>query len=236
MGEKANIFDQPEWRNRRRVFRDRAHAGGVLAVMLRRYRESGARLLAIPAGGVPVAAVVAAELSLPLDAAVVSKITLPWSTESGYGAVAFDGSLQLNGDLIRRLALPPQTVQEGIARTREKVRRRHARLRGARPPLEFRGATAIVVDDGLASGVTMQVAIAALHRAGAREVVVAVPTGHEESVARVAQQADAVFCANVRGGGRFAVADAYEQWSDVSEDEAARLLAAAAARSAPLPA
>ena len=83
------IHDLPELRNRAQVFRDRAHAGDVLAGMLSAFAGSGALVLGIPAGGVPVAATVATTLGLELDAAVVSKILLPWTTEAGYGAVAW---------------------------------------------------------------------------------------------------------------------------------------------------
>ena len=90
------------------------------------------------------------------------------------------------------------------------------------PDLE--GRTVIVVDDGLASGMTMLVAVQALRRAGAQQVVAAVPTGHLESVRRVSSEVDGLVCANVRSGWSFAVADAYDRWHDVSEDEAAALL------------
>ena len=98
-----NFFDIPEFRNRTAVFRSREHAGEVLSEMLMQYKNTEAVVFAIPAGGVPVGAVVAAELQLPLDIAVVSKITLPWNTEAGYGAVAFDGTVRLNEDMASRL-------------------------------------------------------------------------------------------------------------------------------------
>src|SRR3989344_8560714 len=104
----GKIFDLPEMRNRGQVFRDRTQAGDVLARMLGALRGTDALILAIPAGGVPVASGVANQLNLPLDLAVVSKITLPWSPESGYGAVAFDGAVRLNQELIAVLGLGPE--------------------------------------------------------------------------------------------------------------------------------
>jgi len=182
-------------------------------------------LLAIPAGGVPVAAAIAQRLALPLDLAVVSKIALPWNTESGYGAVAFDGSVHLNDRLVRQLGLSRKEIEQGIARTREKVKRRDAALRAGRSLATVRTSHVVLVDDGLASGFTLRAAIAALRATGAAAISVAVPTAHESSAGAVVEAVDAVHCPNVRSGRRFAVADAYERWSDVDERTVAALLA-----------
>lgn len=215
----------PELAERTRVFRDRAHAGEVLAGMLAPALPAGAVVVAIPAGGVPVGAEVARRLDLPLDLAVVSKILLPWDTEAGYGAVAFDGSVRLNDPLVAALGLTPQTVEAGIAATRERVARRVRTLLPAGPRPDLRTAAAVLVDDGLASGFTMLVAVEALRRGGAAAVLVAVPTGHLDALERLAPHVDRVFCANVRSGRSFAVADAYRSWTDVSEDEVRAILA-----------
>ena len=209
-----------------RVFEDREAAGKVLAGLLETYRETGALVLGIPAGGVSVGAVIARTLGLELDVAVTSKITLPWNTEMGYGAVAFDGTVLLNEEVLAGLGLTDRQVQEGIEKTRAKVARRLRLLRGDRPPPAVAGRTCILVDDGLATGSTMRVAAMVLQRAGAGNLVVAVPTGHVRAVLRLARHADVVYCANVRSGQAFAVADAYHHWYDVSEAEAAEVLAA----------
>jgi len=219
------IYDLPQLRNSFHVFRDRADAGMHLANMLEGCRGSGALVMAVPAGGVPVGVTVARELELALDLAVVSKITLPWSTESGYGAVAFDGTVMLNEKLLPDLGLSDDQIQEGITRTREKVRRRSRELRGDQPIPELSGRTVILVDDGLASGFTMKVAVQALRNQRCREILAATPTAHEQAAASVAQVAEAVYCPNLRHGWQFAVADAYEEWYDVSEDEVRALLA-----------
>jgi putative phosphoribosyl transferase len=222
MGRKTlhTIIERTDLRERSHVFRDRAHAGSVLAEMLDAYYQSDALVLAIPAGGVPVAAEIAQRLKIPLDVAVVSKITLPWNTEAGYGAVAFDETVRLNEDLVPRLGLTEEQIQEGIGQTTQKVRNRVKKFRGDRPFLDLSKRSAILVDDGLATGFTMLVAIEALRNAGAREICVAVPTGHWKALQRMAQEAEAVYCANIRSGFSFAVADAYEQWTDVVEEEA----------------
>ena len=213
----GNVFDLPEMRNRGQVFRDRIHAGDVLAWMLSALRGTDALILAIPAGGVPVASEVAKKLSLSLDLAVVSKITLPWSTESGYGAVAFDGSVRLNQELIAVLGLRPEAVQDGITRTKEKVERRLRQLRGDPYLPDLRHRTIILIDDGLASGFTLLTAVEAIRRLAADKIIVAIPTGHANAAARIAAEVDSLYCPNIREGMSFAVADAYEQWTDVDE-------------------
>jgi putative phosphoribosyl transferase len=219
----ANIIERPDLRERTHIFRNRLHAGEVLAEMLSSYSKTDAIVLAIPAGGVPVAAAIAERLHIPLDVAVVSKITLPWNTEAGYGAVAFDGTMRLNEDLVAHLGLTKEQIQEGIDETTQKVLRRVRRFRGDWPFPDLTKRRAILVDDGLASGFTMLVAVEALRKAGARQICVAVPTGHRSALPRMTQEVEALYCANIRGGFSFAVADAYEAWSDVVEEEAIAL-------------
>jgi putative phosphoribosyl transferase len=218
-----NIIELPELRDRTRVFRDRQHAGEALAEMLSTYSKSDAIVLAIPAGGVPVAVPIAEMLHIPLDVAVVSKITLPWNTEAGYGAVAFDKTMRLNEDFLPRLGLTEEEIQQGIDQTTQKVLRRAKKFRGDWPFPDLSKHAAILVDDGLASGFTLLVAVHALRNAGAHSVCVAIPTAHESSLQRVAPEVEAVYCANIRSGLSFAVADAYAHWADVAEEEAIAL-------------
>lgn len=192
--------------------------------MLEAFRGTAAQVLGIPSGGIPVAMAVAEELHLPLEAAVVSKITLPWNTEAGYGAVAFDGTVRLNEELLPHLRLTEQQMAEGLEKTREKVARRVRKFRGDRPWSDLSGQTAILVDDGLASGFTMLVAVEAVRRLKARELLVAVPTGSADRLRKVAREVDALYCANIREGWGFAVAEAYQRWFDLEEEEAVRLV------------
>ena len=191
--------------------------------MLDAYRGSQALVLAIPSGGVPVAAEIAAALGLPLDAVPVSKVLLPWTTESGYGAVAFDGSVWIDDVARERWSLTREQIDKGIADARAKVERRNARLRGTRPLPQVEGRPVILVDDGIAAGSTMRTAIAALRKQNPQEIVVAVPTAHDRALAAIAKLADHV-CPNVRAGFSFAVADAYQIWRDLTEEEVAAIL------------
>jgi predicted phosphoribosyltransferase len=221
--DHPKIFDLLKLRNRVRVFRNRASAGKVVAGMLKEYRSSHALVMGIPAGGIAVAVEIARELHLPLDVTVVSKITLPWNTEAGYGAVSFDGTVMLNEELLSRLNLSGQEIQTGIEKTEQKVSRRVTMFRGDRPLPDFKRPI-ILVDDGLASGFTLRVAVKALRRNGATNVVLAVPTAHSESVQMILEEVEAIYCPNLRSGLSFAVADAYEQWSDLDEQEVTRIL------------
>jgi predicted phosphoribosyltransferase len=209
------VIDLPELRDRNGVFRDRVHAGKILASMLEKHAKSEALVLAIPAGGVPVAAVLSEQLSLAMDVAVVSKITLPWNTEAGYGAVAFDGTVRLNNDLVARIGLSEEEIREGIEKTSSKVARRVKKLRGEYDLPDISVHPVLLVDDGLASGFTMRVAVEAIKKAGGSHIIIAVPTGYQRSVERMATEVESIYCANVRGGRSFAVADAYERWTDV---------------------
>ena len=220
----VGIHERPDLRNKVAIFKDRTHAGNLLGNMLAPYPLEDGIVLGIPAGGVPVGLAVADVLKLPFDVAVVSKITLPWNTESGYGAVAFDGTYKLNRALIANLPLSEDQIQEGIRKTRAKVAHRSERFRGDRPFPEVKGRPVILVDDGLASGFTMRTSIDALRNAGAETLIIAVPTAHDSAVADISRLAKAVFCANVRKGHYFAVAEAYQSWHDVTEDEVIRMM------------
>jgi predicted phosphoribosyltransferase len=188
------------------------------------YGDGSALVLAVPAGGVPVAIEVARELSAGLDVAVASKLTPPQNTEVGFGAVAWDGSFRLNRRLVSSLGLTDEQMQAELTRANRKVQRRAEHLRDGADMPEMAGRPVILVDDGLATGVTMLVAAEAVGNAGATDVAVAVPTAHEDAVRRVRAEVRRVYVANLRNGHRFAVAEAYRRWHDVSEDEAARLL------------
>ena len=204
---------------------DRSHAGRLLAERLLAYRDQKVHLFAIPAGGVPVAAEIARALALPLDLIIVRKIQLPYTTEAGFGALNPAGEAIFNEELLQRIHLSPEDIATQTDKTAAVIRRREERLRGGRPYPELAGEPAIVVDDGLASGYTMRAAVQFLKRQGAGRIIAAVPTGSLRTVQDLLPLVDELLCLNVRFGWSFAVADAYQNWYDLEEEEVLEIMA-----------
>jgi putative phosphoribosyl transferase len=221
----GQLRDDPTLKDRAYVFADRTVAGERLAEMLRDFKDKPFRLFAIPAGGVPVGAAVARAFAVPLDVIIVRKIQLPWTTEAGFGALDPDGVPMFNEPLVSRLTLTPQQIEDQVAKTLANLREREARFRGGRLYPDLTGETAVIVDDGLASGYTMRAAIRFLKGKGAARLVVAVPTASDRTAQAILALVDLLVCPNIRGGLSFAVADAYENWYDVEDQEVLDLLA-----------
>jgi putative phosphoribosyl transferase len=221
----VEVLDEPSLRNRVRVFRDRFHAGEVLAEKLEAlgYAED-AYVLVIPAGGVQVASVVANRLELPLDLVVTRKLHVPWNPEAGFGAVSWDGLMFLNERLVAALGLTEEVIRLCVEEERATIERRLRKFRGDRPFPDLVGKTAIVVDDGLASGFSMMTTLRALKKREPKELVVAVPTAPRSAIELVIPYADLILCLNIRTGPYFAVADAYEVWYDLEDEDVVELL------------
>lgn len=220
MGELAeNIVELEIYRNSTRVFRDRQHAGEILAEMLVAYKDSDALVLGIAAGGVPVAAAIAQQLNLALNILIVKKITPPDNSEFGYGALAWDGEIQINRDVVAQLGLSESDVEHGIEVARNKVEARIRKFQIEDNLPEVKGRNLLLVDDGLATGTTFNTSIQSLRNQGATRIIGAVPTAHAHSAISTAKTLDALYCANIRTGYRYAVAEAYEYWHDVPDSE-----------------
>jgi predicted phosphoribosyltransferase len=221
----AEVLDEPSLRNRVRVFRDRFHAGEALAERIESlgYTED-TYLLAIPAGGVQVACILAERLGLPLDLVVTRKLHVPWNREAGFGAVSWDGLMFLNERLVAALGLTEEAIRLCVEEERTAIERRLRKFRGDRPFPDLKGKTAIVVDDGLASGFSMMTTLRALLDREPKELVVAVPTAPQSAIELVRPHADLILCLNIRTGPFFAVADAYEVWYDLEDEDVVKLL------------
>lgn len=212
---------------------DRDDAGRQLARRLTQYRgEADAIVLALPRGGVPVGSAVARELGLPLDVLVVRKLGLPMDPELAMGAVASGGAVVLNADVLRHLPPGSDAVERVKAREVAEVERRERAYRGGRAPLDVRGRLVIVVDDGLATGATMEAAVRALGSLGAYRIVVAAPVASPEAHERLSAAADDVVCLQVPAFFG-AVGQCYVNFDQTSDDEVRRLLADPAAPAAP---
>jgi putative phosphoribosyl transferase len=220
----GNLIEDPALRDRIQVFADRADAGRHLAAGLKDYRETEVALFAIPAGGVPVGAEIARTLEMPLDLIIVRKIQLPWTTEAGFGALDPGGQAIFNEDLIRRMSLSLKDIDAQVKKTTTGLEQREKRLRRGKPYDRLEGRPALVVDDGLASGYTMRAAVGFLKNQGTGKLIVAVPTASEHAVRDLLPLVDELYCPNVRGGFPFAVADAYKNWYDLTEEEVLNIL------------
>jgi putative phosphoribosyl transferase len=223
---RARLHERSELRNRQYVFKDRAHAGKVLSSMLAPEYAKAANVfvLAIPSGGVPVALEVSESLDSPMDLLIVRKLQIPGNPEAGFGAMTRHGALFLNKDLLAELHLGEAEIEEQKRIVKEELERRNALFRNGRPSPNLEGKSVILVDDGLASGYTMMVSLHEVKKRNAARTTVAVPTASLSSLHRVGDMAEEIYCANVREGGFFAVADAYEDWYDLDPDEVIRLI------------
>lgn len=208
----------------RRVFRDRAEAGRVLADLLTAYRGRGdVVVLGLARGGVPVAAEIASALGAPLDAFVVRKLGVPGHEEYAMGALAGDGHVVVNQDVVGALGISPQTVSDAAESEGHELLRREARYRHGRPPPEVTGRTVILVDDGMATGATMRAAAEVVREGRPQTLVVAVPVGTESSCRQLDGIADHVVCAELPTPFG-AVGESYTDFNQVTDAEVRRLL------------
>jgi putative phosphoribosyl transferase len=220
----SEFIEDRALRNRKYVFEDRRDAGRLLGGKLMRYKGAGALILAIPSGGLPVAAETAKALTIPLDIIVVRKVQIPFNPEAGFGAMGPDGAVILNEALMGRLMLTEEAVKAQIKKTAEVIRTRERLFRGGKPFPPCRDRSVIVVDDGLASGYTMLVALKYIKRKMPARLIAAVPTGPETTIKQIMAETDEVVCLNVRSGISFAVADAYRNWYDLRDEDVLAIL------------
>jgi putative phosphoribosyl transferase len=210
------------------IFSDRRAAGRHLAGALLRYRDHDPLVLALPRGGVPVAFEVARALGAELDVLLVRKIGAPGQEELGLGALV-DGSnpdVVWNEDAIRLVRPSQDYLAAETQRQLREIERRRRRYLGDRPPVDPRGRTVIVIDDGIATGGTVRSALRALRRAGAKRVILAVPVCPGDAVAALREEADDVVCL-AAPDPFYAVGLHYADFDQTSDEEVTALLAEA---------
>jgi putative phosphoribosyl transferase len=205
-------------------FLDRNDAGRRLAAELAVFADERPVVVALPRGGVPVAFEVARALGAPLDILAVRKLGAPGNPELGVGAVAEDGTGVLDPKSAGMLGMTQAMLDVTLAQESWELRRRVERYRDGRAPIPVSGRTVIVVDDGLATGLTDLVAVRALRKRGASRIVVAAPVGSSESVSILAEEADQVVCLTVPRH-LFGVGMWYRDFTPVSDDQVLALLA-----------
>ncbi len=204
-------------------FRDRREAGRLLAEAVARQRFDMPVVLALPRGGVPVAAEIAERLDAPLDVLVVRKLGCPGRPEFGIGAIAEGDIRVLNEPAIARLGISAEQIDAVAASETAELTRRLGRYRGRRPAVSVRGRTAIVVDDGLATGFTARAALEVVRRKEPQRLVLAVPVGSADTVAELHGFADQVVC--LRAPVRFmAIGQWYADFRQVTDAEVTGLL------------
>ncbi len=200
-------------------FRDRAQAGQILAEKLEgRLTGADSIVLALPRGGVPVAAEVARRLGAPLDIFLVRKLGAPGHEELAIGAIASGGEPFLNQDLIAALHLSPTQVEKIIARENAELRHRERLLGSGSVALNVRGRQVILVDDGLATGASMRAAVEAVRQMRPSRLIVAVPVASRETCEEFESLADEVVCVQTPAGFR-AVGQWYEDFSQTTDEE-----------------
>lgn len=204
------------------MFSDRAQAGKLLAERLKDLAGSDAVVLGLPRGGVPVAAAVADVLDLPLDVLVVRKLGLPHQPEVAMGAIGEGGARVLNPGIAGRGWASEQEVAEVEAHERQVLDHRLALFRQGRAPADLRGRTAVIVDDGIATGATARAACLVARRLGAREVVLAAPVIAPGAVEEL-EDADRLSCLLLPSGFQ-AVGQYYADFGQTSDDEVVELL------------
>jgi predicted phosphoribosyltransferase len=220
----AEIIEDKNLRDKTFVFQDREDAGKRLSEYLLDYKGTDSIVLAIPAGGMAVAKEIKDALSLPFDLLIVRKIQIPWNPEAGFGAINLDGYVVFNEDLLSHLSLPERVITSQVEKTRETLKKRNLLFRQGRDFPSLKDKTVILVDDGLASGYTMIAAIEFVKKRNPSKIVVAAPTGSHKTAKKVSSFVDVLYCLNIRESYPYAVAEAYRNWYDVSDEEVLRII------------
>jgi len=213
-------------------YKDREHAGHVLADELSKESfKTEPLVLAVPNGGLAVALPIAESLDAALDIIIVRKLQIPFNPEAGFGALTSLGTMMLNRDLVARLGLSDADIQSVRTRTEKQIESRKEAYDGLVGLYFPDNKDVILVDDGLASGYTMLAAITSVRESNPRSITVAAPTASASATKRVSGLVDKLVCPQVGSGFVFAVADAYENWYDVPDNEVIDSLRAYRARS-----
>lgn len=206
------------------LFENRYDAGRQLAAKLDEYQGQSVVVLTIPNGGVPIGLEVALSLKADLDLVISRKIPLPLTPEAGFGAVADDGTVILNEEVLKRVSLTPYQINEQINKVRAEIRQRSLLYRQDNPLPIVRGKTVIITDDGLASGFTMMAAVESVRRRRPKAIVVAVPVASAAALERVEKVTDKVEALAKGTMPKFYIADFYRYWHDISDDETIQCL------------
>jgi len=204
------------------LFENRYDAGTKLAAKLGEYENSSVIVLAIPNGGVPVASALALALDAEMDIVVSRKLPIPLLPGGGFGAVADDGTIIFNEEVLQAIKLDEHQINYQVNKVRADIRQRSLLYRNNRPLSIVKGRTAIIVDDGLASGYTMLAAVESIRRRLPSRIVVAIPAASEKAASEVKKAADRVIAVEIADVPKFYISDYFRYWNDLSDDEGLR--------------
>lgn len=200
-------------------FKNHTDAGERLAQALAKYREKEAIVLAIPRGGVIVGKAVATRLGCDIDIVAARKIPIPWAPEVGYGAVTHDGTVVFNEELTPQLELPQTIIDAQTKKVMQEVKRRLEVYRGSDRYEALDGKVAIVVDDGIATGISMLASVEFVRKLNPEKIIVASPVASASGLLLIGDKADEIVVLYVSYYSPFAVAMFYEEWREFSDEE-----------------
>jgi len=224
-------------------YESRYQAGETLAELIcesykdleeRLYEDSDRFLcFAIPNGGIPVAEGFCSEFRMKYDIMIVRKIKIPYNTEAGFGSITTDGSILINKPLLAQIHLSKDQIEKSISFTKKEIKNRLELYRKSENLQEFYqkaifNKEIFMIDDGLASGYTMLAGIEMVHNYHPKSIYIAIPTAPLHTIQKIKtiSYINEIFCSNIRDVWRFAVADAYQNWYDISENEVLDILSA----------
>jgi putative phosphoribosyl transferase len=216
------------------IFADRADAGRQLAVKLQRFRDESPVVLALPRGGVPVGFEIASALGAPLDVVLVRKIGAPWQPELALGAIVGNGTVErvIDPALLAECDISETYIEEEVARQTAVIEQRRKLYYRNRQSTDVRGCTALVVDDGIATGATMRAALRAIRRREPKKLILAVPVAPVETIEALRKEVDQIVCLAMPDPF-WAIGAFYSDFRQVDDRDVLRLLDRAASLQGP---
>ncbi len=206
------------------IFENRQDAGRQLAEKLIEYNDQHAVVLAIPNGGVPVAVEVADALKSELGLIICRRIPIPRNPEAGFAAIADDGTIVFSEKALEGTGINRQQIEYDAIQVRAEIKKRHLLYRGEWPLVRVKGKTAIIIDDGLASGITMMAAVESVRPRQPREIVIAVPCAPAPAVKELERLADKVITVFTGYMQKFSVSDFYHYRQNISDEQVIQYL------------
>jgi len=217
----AKVIERTSLRNRLKIYRDRVHAAKVLADMIKDLVDGNTCLAAIPNGGVPIGVTIAETLNIDLGLMIVTRLLIPRERMMGFGALSFDGVLEINWENVKRFNIVKEVIEEQLRSARRKIDEMLKRF-GPRIANISCYKTMILVDDGIASGYTMLASIKSIRRRWSGRMIAAVPTGFEDGINLLKDVADVIICPNIKS--TIHIRDAYIDLPKLDHNETERIL------------